>query len=483
MSAPCLEATKEAKEKQDAVSPEQSTTNLSVGTSSQTSCSKRKQEHEINDKNYDAVSSEQDTTNLSVGTSSQTSCLKRKHEHETNDKNYLQSKKKTKHSPDPESSKLNNTPSDLSSGSSREKKEPCKTDLRNDNTQLVAEYYNSLPNKSLAARNQSRILYMRNFNNWIKSMLISEYLDKIKQDKVHGSSLKVIDLCCGKGGDLPKWKKGNVSHVICADLSDISVEQCQHRYNDLLNRSSNSWGFDPVFTAEFVIADCTKVQLRKKYKDPSIQIDLVSCQFAFHYCFESLQQAECMMKNASECLRTGGYFIGTIPDAYDIVSRWQKYDDNKFGNDVYNIEFLCDKVKPPLFNAKYNFHLDGVVDCPEFLVHLPTLCKLAAKFGLELVMFERFDNYYERIKDEGRLLLGKMQALETYPPYHGVPLLGQPGQDYQHAMQYMQNLPDHRKIGTLSKAEWEVTSLYAVFAFQKMKMVRNSEGKPEYVKL
>lgn len=106
MSAPCLEATKEAKEKQDAVSPEQSTTNLSVGTSSQTSCSKRKQEHEINDKNYDAVSSEQDTTNLSVGTSSQTSCLKRKHEHETNDKNYLQSKKKTKHSPDPESSKV-----------------------------------------------------------------------------------------------------------------------------------------------------------------------------------------------------------------------------------------------------------------------------------------------------------------------------------------------------------------------------------------
>lgn len=62
-----------------------------------------------------------------------------------------------------------------------------------------------------------------------------------------------------------------------------------------------------------------QVQLRKKYKDPSIQIDLVSCQFAFHYCFESLQQAECMMKNASECLRTGGYFIGTIPDAYDIV--------------------------------------------------------------------------------------------------------------------------------------------------------------------
>lgn len=74
-----------------------------------------------------------------------------------------------------------------------------------------------------------------------------------------------------------------------------------------------------------------------------------------------------------------------------ISSRWQKCDDNKFGNDVYNIEFLCeDKTQPPpLFGAKYNFHLEGVVDCPEFLVHLPTLSKLALKHGLQLVMFER----------------------------------------------------------------------------------------------
>lgn len=69
----------------------------------------------------------------------------------------------------------------------------------------------------------------------------------------------------------------------------------------------------------------------------------------------------------------------------------------------------------------------------------------------------RFETYYERMKNEGKSLLGKMQALETYPPYHESPLLGQPLQDYQHAINYMQNLPGHRKIGTLSQAEWEVT--------------------------
>lgn len=61
------------------------------------------------------------------------------------------------------------------------------------------------------------------------------------------------------------------------------------------------------------------MRLREKYKDPSLKLDLVSCQFAFHYSFESLQQAECMLRNAGESLRPGGYFIATIPDAYDLV--------------------------------------------------------------------------------------------------------------------------------------------------------------------
>lgn len=62
-----------------------------------------------------------------------------------------------------------------------------------------------------------------------------------------------------------------------------------------------------------------QVRLREKFIDPSMQLDFVSCQFAFHYSFESLSQAECMLRNASESLKPGGYFIGTIPDAYDLV--------------------------------------------------------------------------------------------------------------------------------------------------------------------
>lgn len=98
---------------------------------------------------------------------------------------------------------------------------------------------------------------------------------------MHGVSLRVLDMCCGKGGDLFKWMKVNISHVICADLAKVSVEQCQHRYNEILNSKSNNRGFAPIFTAEFIAADCTKViahrirRKRRKVEKQSISRNVV----------------------------------------------------------------------------------------------------------------------------------------------------------------------------------------------------------------
>ena len=44
---------------------------------------------------------------------------------------------------------------------------------------------------------------MKKFNNFIKATLIEEYAYKQK-------GLSVLDLCCGKGGDLPKWSKHEI---------------------------------------------------------------------------------------------------------------------------------------------------------------------------------------------------------------------------------------------------------------------------------
>lgn len=40
----------------------------------------------------------------------------------------------------------------------------------------VAQHYNAVPEIGLQKRTESRIFYLRNFNNWIKAMLIGEYM-------------------------------------------------------------------------------------------------------------------------------------------------------------------------------------------------------------------------------------------------------------------------------------------------------------------
>ena len=76
-----------------------------------------------------------------------------------------------------------------------------------------------------------------------------------------------------------------------------------------------------------------------------------------------------------------GSFPFRHPDSYlasfffiDFSRRLEKSEDLSFGNDVYKVTFEK-KDDYPLFGCKYDFHLEGVVDCPEFLIYLPLLEK------------------------------------------------------------------------------------------------------------
>lgn len=348
-------------------------------------------------------------------------------------------------------------------------------------SEVVADHYNNLDEKGLEERTKSRIFYLRNFNNWIKSMLIGEYLDKVKQqNSLFKKEVTVLDLCCGKGGDLLKWKVGGIDYLVCADIAETSVQQCEKRYNDMWNRSQYERRQQKQFKAEFISADCTKVRLKDHYKKKDISFDLVSCQFSFHYCFESLPQVDQMLQNISECLRSGGYFIGTTPDACQIVSKLQKSENLSFGNNVYSVTFQ-NKTEFPLFGATYNFHLEGVVDCPEFLVYFPLLEKLAERYQLKLVYCERFDKFYNEVMqkdseksnhyDSGRQLLGRMQALESYPAFDASGLMSNDEKDYIHAKEKVESIEKAsgrpERVGTLSQAEWEAICLYVVFVFEK----------------
>lgn len=345
-----------------------------------------------------------------------------------------------------------------------------------DHAQKVAQHYNQIQETGKDARTQSRIFFLRNFNNWVKSVVIADTLDKIRKDD-HHKHVSVLDLASGKGGDLLKWKKGRINHLVCADIAETSVQQCAERHQQNKERERYQ-----IYEAEFIAADCTRERLKTKYKNPNMKFDLVSCQFAFHYCFESYPQAMMMLRNACECLNVGGYFIGTTPNSADIIRRLQASSENSFGNDIYSISFdKTDKKTFPLFGARYDFHLEGVVDCPEFLVHFPAMKKLAEQYGMSCVTKLCFADFFKEhcANRENNRLLGNMQALEPYPPFHGVEPASSKPEDYASVAEFYKELSvgsggdsndsrGPRKLGTLSLAEWEAATVYLVFVFQKV---------------
>jgi len=69
----------------------------------------------------------------------------------------------------------------------------------------------------------------------------------------------VLDMCCGKGGDILKWLKSNaVQHVVFADIAGVSVNQCRDRYTNMVGGNQGRRG-EKRFSANFITADCSNV--------------------------------------------------------------------------------------------------------------------------------------------------------------------------------------------------------------------------------
>ncbi|KAM8886403.1 mRNA cap guanine-N(7) methyltransferase [Spinachia spinachia] len=332
-----------------------------------------------------------------------------------------------------------------------------------DHSVKVASHYNSLQEVGLAARSRSKIFFMRNFNNWLKSVLIGEILEQVRG--AGPQQVSVLDLGCGKGGDLLKWRKGGINHLVCADIAGVSVEQCQSRYEDMKKKSRS----EKIFTAQFINADCSKEVLSEKLDNPELMFDICSCQFVYHYSFESEQKADMMLRNACERLKPGGFFIGTTPDAFELVKRLEASDSLSFGNEVFKVSFQS-KGSYPLFGCQYHFSLEDVVNVPESLVYFPLFQHMAKRYNMHLVLKQRFSEYFEdKVKKEPhRSLMMKMMALQPFPCDEG----GRQGtggrEEYRHAQEHCGRAGVQPPVGTLSRSEWEAASIYLVFVFQKM---------------
>ncbi|RKP24446.1 guanine-N(7)-methyltransferase domain-containing protein, partial [Syncephalis pseudoplumigaleata] len=208
------------------------------------------------------------------------------------------------------------------------------------NAVQVANHYNQHQQQSHEERKQSKIYRLRSFNNWTKSVLIAQ---AVKQRPTR----RVLDMGCGKGGDLLKWAKARIDYYVGVDIASVSIDQARGRWHDIRHNR---------FRADFYALDCYENPLEQVIPRGE-QFDIVTQQFCLHYAFETEHKARQMVKNVADHLSRGGRWIGTLPDAYWIAKKLQASDGLRFGNSVYYIEF-DQKDTFPTYGHRYVFHLE-----------------------------------------------------------------------------------------------------------------------------
>lgn len=206
--------------------------------------------------------------------------------------------------------------------------------------ELVAEHYNAVPERGREWRStESKIKGLRSLNNWIKSTLIQ----KFSRPEMPVEHMTVLDMACGKGGDLGKWEKApqTPSLYVGCDIANVSIDQARSRYNENMRRNNGRHRRAAPMQAEFYVRDTFGTSLGEipiiqqvgfdPNAGPGPQViqgrifsggfDVVSMMFALHYSFESEALARGMLRNVSGALKKGGKFIGVMPDSNVITDR------------------------------------------------------------------------------------------------------------------------------------------------------------------
>lgn len=244
--------------------------------------------------------------------------------------------------------------------------------------EIVRDFYNiQTHNARKSKRVESPIYRLRSFNNCIKYILIHKY------GRHNGS---VLDLGCGKGGDLAKWGLINTQQYVGIDLSELSVKEAYSRY-----RKSR---YD--FGAIFVSGDAFNTPLPEilgEFEQDQVchlQFDNISMQFCMHYAFSSEESVRQMLTNVSKSLKMGGMFVGTIPSSDFIKWKIKKHPGEKsWGNSLYRVTFpdtppQDGNFENPFGNVYNYFLVDAVDNVPEFIVPFEKFRGLCEEFGLRL---------------------------------------------------------------------------------------------------
>jgi mRNA (guanine-N7-)-methyltransferase len=316
------------------------------------------------------------------------------------------------------------------------------------------EAFHAFVEKELSnRRHKSSISRLRKFHNFIKQTLITNI------SRYHRGPINCLDIAVGRGGDMWKWDSAGIKKVFGFDKSKESItsinplnQGAQERYRANVEKLSVEIEYTvaDAVDPESDIADRIYVFMRKNKIDG---FELMSCQFAMHYFFESREKLDLLFKRFSLFIKKGGYFIGTCADG----SRIKKLTPNN--NLDYKSEILeihRKKASRSVYGNRYTFKINDINDngnyfntmgiSTEYLVDTSELIKVAGANGFKPV----FLNFFERIPNRNEY--SRLDMVPNRPPGF---------MNFEEIYSFYPNQD-------LTPQELEVNGLYTTFIFVKV---------------
>jgi SAM-dependent methyltransferase len=144
---------------------------------------------------------------------------------------------------------------------------------------------------------------LRASHNMFKRTLMEKYIKR---------SMKVLDVGCGRGGDIHKWNKIGCS-VFGIDPDRDAIQEARARI------------LESGYTN--VSASCMSIL------DIDDMYDAVCYNFSLQYIFKSNDEFLKTTEKIKSIVKPGGLFIGIVPDASKILSLPIKWTDD-YGNTI-----------------------------------------------------------------------------------------------------------------------------------------------------
>ena len=264
---------------------------------------------------------------------------------------------------------------------------------------------------------------MREFHNWIKSVIIYTYCSPTRRE-VNGKVMRqsLLDIGCGRGGDILKMYHARVGEYVGfdPDYEGIysSTDGAISRYN-LYKSKFPDFGKVTYFLGdggvklegEAQMKSLTNMSQENKQIIDKIftkdkRFDTFSSQFVIHYLFGNTTSIDNLVHNINNFLRKDGYILLTLLDG-DLVHE-------KFGDSTTIISNYTDDEgqRTKLFEIvkKYSGGLSKDVGSPvdihmswisdenkyieEYLVSKELMLKTMKRAGCRLIDTDMFKNIY-----------------------------------------------------------------------------------------